>query len=85
MLLNGDPGGFVCFWRGLPEKGAQFFLGGSELHRNYGMVVILLYFLCNYDDLKTKLNLKNAATLIKDSFLLADSKLKMYQEWVLLL
>ena len=39
----------------LPEKGAQFFLGGCDLHRNYGMVVILLSFLCNYDNLTLKL------------------------------
>ena len=28
---------------------------------------------------------KNAATLMMDCFLLADSKLEVYQEWVLLL
>ena len=45
------------FWGGLPENGAQFFLvGGYDLHRNYGMVVILLSFLCNYDNLTLKLN-----------------------------
>ena len=54
MLLNGHPGGFVFFWGGLPEKGAQFFLGGCDLHRNYDMVVILLCFLCNYDKLTLK-------------------------------
>ena len=56
MLLNGDPCGFEFFWGGLPEKRAQFFLGGSDLHRNYGMVVILLSFLCNYDNLTLKLH-----------------------------
>ena len=56
MLLNGHPGGFVFFSGGLPEKGAQFFLGGCDLHRNYGMVVILLSFLCNYDNLTLKLH-----------------------------
>ena len=32
--------------------------GGSvcNLHRNYGMVVILLFFLCNYDNLTLKLH-----------------------------
>ena len=54
MLLNGDPCGFEFFWGGLPEKRAQFFLGGSDLHRNYGMVVILFSFLCNYDNLTRK-------------------------------
>ena len=55
MLLNEHPGGFVFFWGGLPEKGAQFFLGECDLHRNYGMVVIFLSFLCNYDNLTLKL------------------------------
>ena len=52
----GDPCGFAFFWGELPEKRAQFFLGGCDLHRNYGMVVILLYFLCNYDNLTLKLH-----------------------------
>ena len=56
MLLNGNPGGFVFFSVLLPEKGAQFFLGGCDLHRNYGVVVILLSFLCNYDNLTLKLH-----------------------------
>ena len=56
ILLNGHPGGFVFFWGGLPEKGAQFFLGGCDLHRNYGMGVILLSFLCNYDSFTLKLH-----------------------------
>ena len=56
ILLNGHPGGFVFFWGGLPEKGAQFFLGGCDLHRNYGMGVILLSFLCNYDSFSLKLH-----------------------------
>ena len=56
MLLNGHPGGFVFFSGGLPEKGAQFFLGGCDLHRNCGMVVILFYFLYNYDNLTLKLH-----------------------------
>ena len=55
MLLNGHPGDFEFFWGGLPEKGAQFFLG-YDLHRNYGMVVILLSFHCNYDNLTLKLH-----------------------------
>ena len=40
----------------MPGKGAQLFLGGCDLHRNYGMVVILLSFLCNYDNLTLKLH-----------------------------
>ena len=44
------------FWGELPEKWAQFFLGGCDLYRNYGMVVILLSFLCNYDNLTLKLD-----------------------------
>ena len=30
--------------------------GGCDLHRNYGMVVTLLSFLCNYDNLTLKLH-----------------------------
>ena len=52
----GDPCGFAFFWGKLPEKRAQFFLGGCDLHRNYGMVVILLYFLCDYGNLTLKLH-----------------------------
>ena len=44
MLLNGHPGGFAFFSGGLPEKGAQFFLGGYDLHRNSGMVIIFFVF-----------------------------------------
>ena len=29
---------------------------GGDLHRNYGMAVILLSFLCNYDNLILKLH-----------------------------
>ena len=46
----------LIFLMTLLEKGAQFFLGGCDLHRNYGMVVILLSFLCNYDNLTPKLH-----------------------------
>ena len=56
MLLNGGPCGFEFFWGGLPEKRTQFFLRRCDLHRNYGMVVILLSFLCNYDNLTLKLH-----------------------------
>ena len=31
-------------------------MGGCDLHRNYGMVVILLSFFCNYDNLTLKLH-----------------------------
>ena len=57
MLLNGDPVGFVYFWGGLQEKEAQFFLGGCDLCKNYGMMVILLSF-CSYDNLALKLHQK---------------------------
>ena len=52
----GNPCDFAFFWGELPEKRAQFFLGGCDLHRNYGMVVILSYFLYNYDNLTLKLH-----------------------------
>ena len=83
MLLNGDIGGFVFFLGDCQERGLNLSLRGCDLHRNYGMVVILLSFLCNYDNLTLKLHQKNAATLMKDGFLLADSKLEVYQERVL--
>ena len=31
-------------------------MGGRDLHRDYGIVVILLSFLCNYDNLTLKLH-----------------------------
>ena len=53
-LLNEHPGGFVFFWGRLPEiLKLKNFLGGD---RNYGMVVILLPSLCNYDNLTLKLH-----------------------------
>ena len=52
----GDHYGFEFFWGRLPEKRTKLFLGKCDLHRNYGMVVILLSFLCNYDNLTLKLH-----------------------------
>ena len=43
------------FLRLTPGKGAQLFWGVCDLHRNYGMVVISLSFLCNYDNLTLKI------------------------------
>ena len=40
----------------MPENGAQFFLGGCDVHRNCGMLVISLSFLYNYDNLTLKLH-----------------------------
>ena len=72
----------LYFLRRTARKGGSIFLGGGyDLHRNYGIVVILLSFLCNYDNFDTKVtSKKNAATMMKDKFLLADSKLEVYQE-----
>ena len=59
MLLNayGRPGGFVFFEAVCQKRGLNFFGGGYELLRNYGMVVILLPFLyCNYGNLTLKLH-----------------------------
>ena len=51
MLLNGDPGALALYFlRRTAKKGA-----GCDLHRNYGLVVILS-FLCNYDNLTLKLH-----------------------------
>ena len=62
MLLMGILVALNFFEVGRPEKGAQFFLGGCDLHRSYGMVVIVLSFFCNYDNLTLQLHQKNAAT-----------------------
>ena len=43
--------------RSARKGGSIFFGGGYDLHGNYGMVVILLPFLCcNYDNLMLKLH-----------------------------
>ena len=39
------------------QRGLSFYWGkGCDLHRNYGMVVILLSLLCNFDHLTLKLH-----------------------------
>ena len=53
MLLDGAS---WWLWGRLPEKRAPFFLGGCDLHRKDGTVVILLSFLCNFDNLIVKLH-----------------------------
>ena len=46
----------LYFLRQTARKGGSIFLGGGyDLHRNYSLVVILLPFLCNYDNLTLKL------------------------------
>ena len=46
----------LYFLRRTARKGGSIFLGGEyDLHRNYSLVVILLPFLCNYDNLTLKL------------------------------
>ena len=45
----------LYFLRWTARKGG-FLSGEYDLHRNYGMVVILLSFLCNYDNLTLKLH-----------------------------
>ena len=46
----------LYFFRRTARKGGSIFLGECELHRNCGMVVILLSFLYNYDNLTLKLH-----------------------------
>ena len=68
------------------KRGLNFFLGegvggkGAVASIETVMVVILLSLLFNYDNLIFKLHQKNVATLTKDGFLLADSKLEVCQE-----
>ena len=56
-MLNGDPCGFV-FFEADCQKGGSVFLGGCDIHRNCSVVVMLLPFLCNYDNLTLKLHQK---------------------------
>ena len=46
------------FLRRTARKGGSIFLGGCDLHRNYGVVVILLFFLFSYDNLTLESNQK---------------------------
>ena len=47
----------LYFLRQAARKGGSNFLWrGCDLHRNYGLVVILLSFLCNCDNLALKLH-----------------------------
>ena len=75
--------GFFCGW--MQEKRGQSFLGGCDLHRNYGVAVILLSFLCNYDNLTVKLHQEKRSYPDEGWILLADSKLEVNQEWMLIL
>ena len=45
----------LCFSEVDCQKRGVIFLGGCDLYRIYGMVVILLSFVCNYDNLTLKL------------------------------
>ena len=48
---------WLCiFLRWTARKGGSIFLGVCDLHRNYDIVLILLSFLCKYDNLTPKLN-----------------------------
>ena len=46
----------LYFLRWTARKDSIFLGGGYDLHRNYGMVVILLSLLCNYDNLTLQLH-----------------------------
>ena len=75
----------LYFFEAHYQKRAQLFLWECDFHRNYGMVVTLLSFLCNYDNLTLKLYQKKCSYLDERWFLLTDSKLEVCQEWVLIL
>ena len=51
----------LCFFEGHCQKRAQLFLGECDFHRNYGKVVVLLCFLCSYDNLTLKLHQKKGS------------------------
>ena len=71
MLLNGHPGSFAFFSGQLPEKGDSISWGNVTSIETVVVTVVLLSFLCNYGKLTLKLH--QAANLMKDSILLADS------------
>ena len=86
------------FQKNLNLKGAQFFIGagrgdggwrgwaGCDLHTNYGIVVILLSFLCNYDNLTLKLHQRKRCYPDKGwLFIGRFKKFEVCQEWALLL
>ena len=56
------------------ERGAQLILGKCELHRNYGMVVILFYFLCKHDNLTPKLHQEKRSHPVKKWFFIGIFK-----------
>ena len=70
------------FFKADCQKKGFNFPWGMWPHKNYSMVVILLSFLCNYDNVTLNYIRKNVATQMKDGFLLADAKLAVYHEWV---
>ena len=51
----------LWFFEAHCQKRAQLFLGECDFHRNYGKVVILLSFLCSYDNLTLKLHQKKGS------------------------
>ena len=88
MLLNGDPGGLAFSYVACQKREPNFSWGGrgGVLLRNYGMVVILLSFLCDYENLTLKLRQKKMQLpWWRDGLSLAGSKLEVCQECVLLL
>ena len=56
MLLNGDPGDFAFFETDCQERRPNFSWGACAIYRNYGLVVILLPFPFNFDNLTLKLH-----------------------------
>ena len=62
------------------KEGSAFLREGWDLHKNYGMVVTLLSFLSNYDNLTLKLHQKKRSHLDERWLLLVDSKFEVYQE-----
>ena len=62
-IIQGNAAKLVSWWlfillRPTARKGGSDFLGECDLHRNHGMVVILLYLLYNSDNSTLKLHQK---------------------------
>ena len=71
---------FLFFSGGLSEKWAQLFLGECDLHRIYDMVLILLSFLCSYDNLKTKFHQEKRSYPDEGWLFMTDSKFEVCQD-----
>ena len=72
-------GGSIFHWGGEGGRRVEGW-AGCDLHRNYGIVVILLSFLCNYDNLTLKLHQRKRCYPDERWLLIGRLKLEVCQE-----